>query len=93
MADFLLEIGCEEIPARMIDPAREELRRRVADVLQKQALAQSPELEAYSTPRRLAVLAKGIADNQADVEEQATGPAWKAAFKDGQPATPAIKFA
>ncbi|HEU5452857.1 MAG TPA: glycine--tRNA ligase subunit beta, partial [Terriglobales bacterium] len=47
----------------------------------------------YSTPRRLAVLAKGIADNQADVEEQATGPAWKAAFKDGQPATPAIKFA
>ena len=93
MADFLLEIGCEEIPARMIDPAREELCRRVAGLLQRESLAKSPEVEAYSTPRRLAVLARGIAESQADVEEQATGPAWKAAFKDGQPTTAAIKFA
>jgi glycyl-tRNA synthetase beta subunit len=30
MPDFLLEIGCEEIPARMIDPASKELGERVA---------------------------------------------------------------
>ena len=39
--DFLLEIGTEEIPARMIDGAREELARRVGDLLQRERLADS----------------------------------------------------
>ncbi len=39
MPDFLLEIGCEEIPARMIDGAREELARRVGDMLGRERLA------------------------------------------------------
>ena len=37
MPDFLLEIGCEEIPARMIDAGSEELRERVAKLLEKEA--------------------------------------------------------
>jgi len=36
--DFLLEIGTEEIPARMIDGARAELARRVGDLLQRERL-------------------------------------------------------
>src|ERR1022692_3034403 len=52
MPDFLLEIGVEEIPARMIDGAREELARRVSDLLQRERLAESAAVQAYSTPSR-----------------------------------------
>ncbi|MGA1999092.1 MAG: glycine--tRNA ligase subunit beta [Terriglobales bacterium] len=93
MPDFLLEIGLEEIPARMIDGAEAELRKRVADVLQRESLAQSPEVEPYSTPRRVAVLARGIAEKQADAEEQVLGPSVKVAYKDGQPTAAAQAFA
>ena len=92
MADFLLEIGCEEIPARMIEPAREELRRRVADLMARERLA-GGESEAFSTPRRLAVVIRGVAEQQPDVAEIVNGPAVKVAFKDGQPTPAAIKFA
>jgi glycyl-tRNA synthetase beta chain len=90
MADFLLEIGLEEIPARMIDGAEAELCKRVAEVLQRESLAQEAQLEPYSTPRRLAVLARGIAEKQANAEEQVLGPSVKVAYKDGQ-ATPAAQ--
>src|SRR3954468_14348749 len=93
MADFLLEIGCEEIPARMIDGAREELARRVGELLSRERLAESPQVELYSTPRRIAVLAKGITKSQPDAEEQVMGPAVKVAYKDGQPTPAAQAFA
>ena len=93
MADFLLEIGCEEIPARMIDGAERELARRVGDLLARERLASEAKVEAYSTPRRVAVLARGIAGAQTDVEEEVTGPAVKVAFKDGQPGPAAHAFA
>src|SRR5215813_8664462 len=93
MADFLLEIGTEEIPARMIDGAREELARRVGDLLVRERLVDTPTLEPYSTPRRIGILARGLAASQADTEEQVMGPAVKVAFKDGQPAPPAQAFA
>jgi glycyl-tRNA synthetase beta chain len=93
MADFLFEIGVEEIPARMIDGAREELARRVAELLQRERLAESPAVQAYSTPRRLAVLAQGISKSQADVTEQLTGPSLKIAYKDGVPTPAAEAFA
>ena len=93
MPDFLLEIGCEEIPARMIDGARQELARRVGDLLSRERLAESAVLEPYSTPRRISVVARGVAPAQSDVEEQVTGPAVKAAYKDGQPTPAAHAFA
>ena len=93
MPDFLLEIGTEEIPARMIDSAREELATRVGDVLRRERLAEAPAVEAYSTPRRLSVLVKGVAPAQADMSEQLTGPSVKVAFKDGAPTPAAEAFA
>jgi len=60
MPDFLLEIGTEEIPARMIAAAQDELRQRVRDLLQRERLAPATELVQLDTPRRLAVLAKDI---------------------------------
>ncbi|ABF40198.1 glycyl-tRNA synthetase beta chain [Candidatus Koribacter versatilis Ellin345] len=93
MADFLLEIGTEEIPARMIDSAREELAKRVSDLVQRERLAEGVHVESYSTPRRLAVVAKSLRTSQPDVEEQLMGPSTKVAYKDGEPTPAAHAFA
>jgi len=92
MPDFLLEIGCEEIPARMIDAASQELRERVGALLTRERLAGS-EVTSFETPRRLAVMVSGIASAQADVTEQISGPSVNVAYKDGQPTPAALAFA
>ena len=70
MADFLLEIGLEEVPARMIAGAEAELGKRVSDLLTRERLlAEDAKVTTYSTPRRLAVLAEGVLAKQADTEE------------------------
>ena len=93
MPDFLLEIGTEEIPARMIAVAQEELQRRVSDLLNRERLAATGEISYVDTPRRLAVLAPGIPAAQPDLTEQINGPAVSVAFKDGQPTPAAHAFA
>src|SRR5208337_3317994 len=93
MPDFLLEVGCEEIPARMIDGASRELRQRVGALLERERLAPSGPLDGLDTPRRLAVIASGIPNAQPDVTEQVTGPSAQVAFKDGQPTPAAHAFA
>jgi glycyl-tRNA synthetase beta chain len=94
MADFLLEIGLEEVPDRMIAGAEAELGRRVSDLLTRERLlGPAGKLKTYSTPRRLAVLVEDVLARQADTEEQLTGPSWKVAFKDGAPTAAAEAFA
>src|ERR1700723_3434011 len=91
MADFLFEIGLEEIPARMIAAAELELGKRITDLLTRERLlGPSARLTTFSTPRRLAILVQGMAAAQADAEQMLTGPSWKVAFKDGA-ATPAAE--
>jgi glycyl-tRNA synthetase beta chain len=102
MPDLLLEVGLEEIPARMIAAAEDELRRRVTTLLLRERLV-DPDLrlalemggasESYSTPRRLAVLIHEVRNSQPDAEEQLTGPSWKIAFKDDVPTPAAHAFA
>jgi glycyl-tRNA synthetase beta chain len=92
MPDFLLEIGCEEIPARMIDAAALELRQRVEKLLERERLP-GVGIAQFDSPRRLAVLAAGIPAAQPDVTEQITGPSAAVAFKDGQPTGAAHAFA
>ena len=93
MPDLLLEVGCEEIPARMIDGAVRELRERVGTLLQRERLAPSGAVTSLDTPRRLAVIAAGIPSAQPDLTEQVTGPSAQVAFKDGQPTPAAHAFA
>src|SRR5580698_7956591 len=93
MPDFLLEIGCEEIPARMIDAASLDLRERVQKLLERERLAATGIISSFDSPRRLAVLASGVPDAQPDVTEQVTGPSANVAFKDGQPTPAAHAFA
>jgi glycyl-tRNA synthetase beta chain len=93
MPDFLLEIGCEEIPARMIDAGSRELRERVVALLQRERLAPSGQISQLETPRRLAVLASGIPASQPDLTEQISGPSAQIAYKDGEPTAAAHAFA
>src|SRR3954452_13530213 len=92
MPDFLLEIGCEEIPARMIDAASQELRERVGALLSRERIA-GGEIRTLDTPRRLAIMAAGIAGAQDDIVEQVTGPSVNVAYNEGQPTPAAQAFA
>jgi glycyl-tRNA synthetase beta chain len=92
MPDFLLEIGCEEIPARMIDAAAGDLRERLQKLLERERLS-GASVTQFDSPRRLAVLAAGIPATQPDVTEQIQGPSAAVAFKDGQPTPAAHAFA
>src|SRR5262249_14043161 len=93
MSDFLLEIGCEEIPARMIDAASQELRDRMHKLLERERLAPAGSIDNLDTPRRLSIMVSGIPKSQPDVTEQITGPAVSVAYKDGQPTPAAQAFA
>jgi glycyl-tRNA synthetase beta chain len=95
MPDFLLEIGLEEIPARMLEGAGEDLGHRIAKLLVESRLDSGTMSEPASlcTPRRLAIIAKGISATQPDLTEQITGPSTKVAYKDGKPTPAAEAFA
>src|SRR5579863_4420170 len=93
MPDFLLEIGCEEIPARMIDAASLDLRERVQKLLAQERLSATGTIFSLDSPRRLSVLAEGVPVAQPDVTDQVTGPSTNVAFKDGQPTQAAHAFA
>jgi len=94
MAEFLFEIGLEEVPARMIAGAQAELERRVVGLLERERLiASGAAFKSFSTPRRLAVWVDGVAERQEDVAEELMGPSAKIAFKDGVATPAAVAFA
>lgn len=94
MPDFLLELGLEEVPARMIASAQAELLKRTLALLtREQLIPADATAHAYSTPRRLAVLVRNALTQQPDITEDTTGPAVKIAFKDGVPTPAAEAFA
>ncbi|WP_348268489.1 glycine--tRNA ligase subunit beta [Edaphobacter paludis] len=94
MAEFLFEIGLEEIPARMIAGAQAELQRRVVTLLERERLVSAGVAsKSFATPRRLAVWVADVAERQEDVAEELVGPSIKVAYKDGVPTAAAQAFA
>ncbi len=73
MTDFLLELLSEEIPARMQDKARDDLARLFSAELDKAGL-KAADLVTYATPRRLALIAKGLPLETQAVSEETKGP-------------------
>jgi glycyl-tRNA synthetase beta chain len=92
MVTFLLEVGTEELPASFVDSALEQWRSRIPTTLGDSFLT-SESIESYGTPRRLAVLIKGLPAQQPDRQEEVKGPSAQAAFKDGKPTKAAEGFA
>jgi glycyl-tRNA synthetase beta chain len=73
LTDFLLELRSEEIPARMQDKARDDLVRLFNAELDKAGL-KAGEIVTYATPRRLALIAKGLPLETEAVSEETKGP-------------------
>ncbi|HEY6982641.1 glycine--tRNA ligase subunit beta [Reyranella sp.] len=73
MAELLLELLSEEIPARMQARAAEDLKRLVGDGLKAVGL-EFGEARAFATPRRLALVVEGLPVARADVSEEKRGP-------------------
>ena len=73
MAELLLELLSEEIPARMQDRAADDLKRLVCDKL-KAAGLEFESAEAFATPRRLALVVDGLPTAQPDISEERKGP-------------------
>ncbi len=73
MAELLLEILSEEIPARMQVRAANDLKRLVCEGLDKAGLVYS-DARCYVTPRRLALVIDGLPQKQPDVREERKGP-------------------
>jgi len=92
-APLLIEIGCEEIPARMIGAAAEEFQRRVLEILDDAGLTRGSSVR-WSGPRRLAVRVEDVQERQPDRDDQMLGPPAKIAFdSDGKPTPAALGFA
>lgn len=92
MTQLIFEIGCEEIPARFMRPALDQLlsdfQTACAD-----ARINISGARTLGTPRRLTLLVDHIAATQTDLEEERTGPPVRAAYRDGEPTKAALGFA
>ena len=91
MANFLLELGTEELPASFVKDSAQQWQRLVPTTLSEQFLT-NESIHVYATPRRLAVLIKGLPVQQSDREEEVKGPPASSAFKDGKPTKAAEGF-
>ncbi len=93
MPRLLLEIGVEEMPARFVLPALEQLEAGLRALLVEERLP-AQEIRTFGTPRRLVVTAEGLPDRQEDAVREVRGPAVKVAYDpSGRPTQAALGFA
>jgi glycyl-tRNA synthetase beta chain len=91
--DYLLEIGCEEIPAGFIGPALWYGGQQFEEALRKARLA-FVKVDIYGTPRRLTYVVRGLSDRQEAKSETVLGPPKNVAFDaSGKPTKAALGFA
>ena len=92
MPTYLLEIGTEELPASFVSRAIEQWQEKIPSSLEEEYLTLE-DVELYGTPRRLAVIIKGIPERQSDRTEEIKGPPIQIAYKDGKPTKALAGFA
>lgn len=91
--DFLLEIGCAELPPATLHKLSSALSDGIRAELDKAALRYN-EIHAYATPRRLAVHVTDLVASQMPRQIERQGPSLKAAYdKDGTPTLACLGFA
>ena len=88
--ELLIELGLEELPASWLPPVTRQLADVTAAQLKALRLPIDAPVEAFSTPRRLAVRVARVAERQTDFEELITGPPAAAAVRSlsGRPRWP-----
>ena len=91
--DLLFEIGAEEIPAGFMPNILGQLET-LAETKLNDAHLPFESIATYGTPRRLALIVKGLADTSAEISERHKGPSASIAYDaDGNPTKAAIGFA
>jgi len=91
--DFLVEIGTEELPPKALKGLMAAFGSGLEQQLREQRLA-FESVQAYASPRRLAVIVTALAGAQADREIESKGPPVSIAFDDaGEPTPAALAFA
>jgi len=90
MAEFILEVGCEELPAHGIEAAAHYLASNLATRLRAERIT-CDEPEWLGTPRRLLVRVPGVAERQADAIERKRGPGVAAAYDASGAPTKALE--
>lgn len=91
--NLLLEIGTEEVPAHVMPGILKELKEHAQKAFQELRI-DFEEIRTLGTPRRTALIVKGLAGRQADVSSENRGPSVKIAFDaDGNPTKAAQGFA
>lgn len=92
MKDLLLEIGTEEIPSRFMPDIMRQLEERSRSLFSEERLS-FESLQVLGTPRRLALLVRGLAGRQEDLNREVKGPSRKAAFDEqGSPTKAVLGF-
>ena len=91
-ASLLIEIGCEDLPARYVVPLAEALSAGVTNGLARRGVT-TGMARTFATPRRIAVQIDAVAIQQPDQAIELIGPASNVALKDGQPTPAALGFA
>lgn len=92
--ELFLEIGLEELPASWMPGLNLQIAEKIKARLTAMNLKQVGTIEAFSTPRRLAVVVPALADRQEDRDEEMMGPPVSAAYgADGQPTQALLGFA
>ena len=86
--DILLEIGLEEIPARFLIPALNDIEKIITKNLNDSRI-KFDTLKTYGTPRRLVLHIENMVDKQDDLEETNIGPSKSVAYNDDGAATKA----
>lgn len=89
---LLWEVGCEELPAWACEQVLDQLPGLITRELEQARLDTGAELQVWVGPRRFAVQAQ-VAAVQREHREEARGPAYDAAFRDGQPTPAGAGFA
>lgn len=92
MAELIFEIGCEELPARFVEPALEQIKEAWQQRCEDARITHG-EVRILATPRRLVLIVEDVAAKQSDLEEERTGPPARAAYRDGAPTKAAEGFA
>lgn len=93
-ADLLIEIGCEEIPAGMIEKASSEFKAILEKYLGSANLLETSPIEVFGAPRRIAVICKSLRQRQPDIERELNGPPKSIAYDAaGVPTKAAESFA
>lgn len=92
MEKLLFEIGTEEIPAKFMPGILKQLKELAAAKMQELRIP-FEDITVYGTPRRMAFIAGGVAETQADVVVEAKGPSVKIAYVSGAPSKAAHGFA